>query len=123
MNHLPPHKILIIDDEPGILEILSGILTRKGVDVHTSASGEQGIQELRAHSYDIIITDLKMPGMSGNDVLEQVRKIKGKGLPVVAMSGTPWLQGDSDFDGVLTKPFSQTTLFDMIKSLVPSFFD
>jgi len=119
LNPGPP-IILVIDDEPGIRDILSAILTRQGVEVHTAQSGEEGLQKVQSHSYDIIVTDLKMPGLSGDEVLEQVKRIKGN-LPVVAMSGTPWLMGDSDFDGLLTKPFGKKALLDMIKSLVPSF--
>lgn len=123
MKDVPPHKMLLIDDEPGVLSMLKTILVRQGIDVHTADCGEIGIQKIQCHPYDIVITDLKMPGISGNEVLKQVRQIKGDALPVVAMSGTPWRTGESDFDGILTKPFSRKSLLDIIKALVPSFQD
>lgn len=121
MNTPPPSRILVIDDEKGILTLISRMLTRHGIDVHTATSGEEGVTKIISNPYDVILTDLKMPGMSGNQVLEQVRQITGPDLPVVAMSGTPWLAGESEFDGFLAKPFGQNALLETIKSLVPSF--
>ncbi|WDP90199.1 MAG: response regulator [Desulfobacter sp.] len=116
-----PLTILVIDDEAGILEVMAGIMAGKGIEVHTAVDGEQGLEKLRDHSYHMVITDLKMPGISGTQVLERTRRLKGNGLPVVAMSGTPWLAGDAPFDAVLAKPFVWDTLFGVIRTLVPSF--
>lgn len=121
MNRPVSHSLLVIDDEKSILVLLGIMLSRHEIDVHTATSGEQGIQKLQSHSFDIIITDLLMPGMSGNQFLEQVRRLKGKDLPVIAMSGTPWLVKDSGFDGFLPKPFGREVLIDTIKSFIPSF--
>ena len=102
LNCLKPQKILVIDDEAAILRLLSEILTRQGHEVDTAQGGKKGIQKIQSNPYDIIITDIKMPGVSGLDVLKEVKRIKGRVLPVIAISGTPWLQDRGLFDAVLT---------------------
>ncbi len=121
MNTSKSHRVLVIDAEYAILGVLSGIMARKNIDIHTAQTGEQGIRKIRDESYDLILTDMKMPGLSGIDVLNKVKQLKGDDVPVIGMSGTPWLFGDAKFDGILTKPFSRKDLFDMISSLIPSF--
>ncbi len=123
LNCLKPQNILIIDDEAAILRLLSTILTRQGHEVDTAESGKEGIQNVQSNSYDIIITDIKMPGVSGIDVLKEAKRIKGRSLPVIGISGTPWLLDKGLFDAVLTKPFTRDKLFEVIKNVTVSFPD
>ena len=104
------HPILIIDDELPILNLLSKILTRNGYTVDTAESGEKGIKKIESNNYSLILTDMKMPGMSGGQVLQFSKKIRKNLTPVVGMSGTPWLLDKIDFDYVLAKPFSMKDL-------------
>jgi CheY-like chemotaxis protein len=55
-----------------------------------------------------------MPGMSGDDVLKYVKTNVDKSIPVIAMSGTPWLTEKSSFDAVIAKPFSKEELLNVI---------
>ncbi len=64
-----------------------------------------------------------MPGKSGRNVLDEVRKVNGSSLPVIGMSGTPWLLGEGLFDAVLIKPFTREQLFEAIKNVTVSFSD
>ncbi|MDD5687875.1 MAG: response regulator [Elusimicrobia bacterium] len=68
-------KILVIDDEKEILDVLSIDLEKRGYAVVVAKNGEEGIEKFRKTSFDIIITDMKMPGMSGMTVLTEVKKI------------------------------------------------
>ena len=68
-------NILIIDDEQGQREILSGYLKKKGYSVYTAGSGEGGIQQTKSNPIDIIISDFNMPDKTGIDVLEAVKII------------------------------------------------
>ena len=100
-------RILVIDDEAPILRMLVLRLSRMGLDVETALTREEAIKKLNMNGYDLVLTDMIMPGISGNDVLNHVR-VKLKQLtPILAMSGTPWLLEQSDFDSVINKPCSK----------------
>ncbi len=66
--------ILIIDDEAGVREVLASFLSERGHDVRQASSGEEGVWALEEGPAELVITDLKMPGMSGIEVLRRVRE-------------------------------------------------
>lgn len=68
-------RILVIDDEKGMREGCRRILTSEGHRVETAEDGPEGLEVLRADSFDLVLLDIKMPGMAGLDVLEQARQI------------------------------------------------
>ncbi|WP_299979209.1 response regulator [Desulfobacula sp.] len=88
------NPILIIDDELPILNLLSKSLTRNGYTVDTAESGEKGIKKIASNNYSLILTDMKMPGLSGEQVLQYSKQIQNKLTPVVGMSGTAILGED-----------------------------
>lgn len=106
--------ILVIDDETSILKIVERALSRNGYDTDTAASGEEGIRKIEANDYSLILTDIKMSGISGDQVLDYLRNTIKKSTPVVGMSGTPWLLEDKGFDAVLSKPYQIKELMDLI---------
>ena len=67
-------NILIIDDEPAILRTIRDHLNARGHRVHTVERGEEGLKVLRREAVDIVITDIKMPGMDGFEVLREVKR-------------------------------------------------
>src|SRR5579872_3460157 len=67
-------KILIVDDEPGVLLTTRAILQQEGYDVEAAASGQDAVEAIRQRHYDLVLTDLKMPGVDGLAVLAEVRK-------------------------------------------------
>ena len=67
------HKILLIDDEPDILRVLAMSLRADGYEVVTAASGEEGLAAFAEQRPDIVLVDIKMPGLDGIDVLQQVK--------------------------------------------------
>lgn len=109
--------ILIIDDEASILQVLEKSLFKKGYRVETAATGEEGIRKIENHEYSLILTDIKMPDVSGDQVFDHLRNKIKKATPIVAMSGTPWLMGQSDFDAVLLKPYQIKELLKLIHQL------
>ncbi len=109
--------ILIIEDEKGILELIQEVLTLFGHNVDTASDGQEGIQKFDNNSFDLVITDVRMPGTSGQTVVQHIRNSCKKGTPVIGMSGTPWLLHNQDFDMVLQKPFPLQTLIDSVKRL------
>ncbi|MCK5313379.1 MAG: response regulator [Desulfobacteraceae bacterium] len=112
------NPILVIDDEQPILNLLAKSLTRNGYTVDTVESGEKGIEKIEANNYSLIFTDMKMPGLSGEQVLQYLKYIQKNVTPVVGMSGTPWLLEQCDFDAVLPKPFSMKELLKITHQFV-----
>jgi len=110
--------VLVIDDEKGILQIIRQVLTKFGHRVETAADGREGIRKFDDGCFDIVITDIRMPGIDGNGVVKHIRKSDKQSIPVIAISGTPWLMENNAFDMVLTKPFPLKKLVESIGSLV-----
>ncbi|MBU1696227.1 MAG: response regulator [Proteobacteria bacterium] len=115
MKSYPTKKpILIIDDEISILKVSERILSRNGYGVDMAANGEEGIRKIENNEYSLILTDIEMSGISGDQVLDYLRNKIKKSTPVVGMSGTPWFLDQSNFDAVLPKPYSMKELLDCI---------
>ena len=110
--------ILVIDDEKGILQLIRQALTRFGYHVDTAGDGREGIQKFDDGNYDIVITDIRMPGIDGNGVAAHIRKSNRQSIPVIAISGTPWELEAKNFDMVLPKPFPLKNLIESIRSFV-----
>ncbi len=108
--------VLIIDDEPAVLKLISRILTMDDFKVSTASCGESGIKLFESDSFDLVLTDMKMPGLSGVSVLEHIRSKMNGTVPIIGMSGTPWLLNHQNFNGILEKPFSRKSLIETIKN-------
>ena len=79
-------KILIVDDEPQVAEILAKSLGREGHQATIATSGEQALSLVGPHDPDALFLDVSMPGMNGLDVLAEVRR-RRPSLPVVVITG------------------------------------
>jgi CheY-like chemotaxis protein len=79
-------KILVVDDDPVVGRSFDRVLTRKGYAVITATNGQDALEKLRNERYDMVFTDIKMPGMSGLEVAERV-KASQPWLPVVIVTG------------------------------------
>lgn len=115
--------VLVIDDEKPIVELLRLALTRSGYHVITAVGGREGIRMFDSEFVDIVITDVRMPGIDGQAVARHVRNSHRKSTPIVAISGTPWLFEGSDFDKVLAKPFPLKVLYDTVECLAGEHFE
>jgi len=115
-------KILVIDDEEGIRNLLDTLLDRKGYDVILADNGQKGLEVFRRARPDVVILDLKMPGMDGLTVLQQIRQLDPR-QPVIILTGagTPEMEqqvmalGVTDF---VEKEFSLHGLGDSLKRLL-----
>ena len=113
-------NILIIDDQPDVCEVLSEILSSQGH--HTSAfnSGTDGIEEFRNGDYEILITDIGMPDMSGWEVIDIVRKIK-PGVIIGVVTGGDISEKEAKQRGVdflINKPFESNEIVQAIANAV-----
>ncbi len=104
-------QVLIVDDEPNLRKILSAQLTRDGYDVLTAEDGQQGLEALREHHIDLVITDLKMPKVDGMSLLREALR-EDPELPIVMITAHGTIDtavealktGAFDY---LTKPFDK----------------
>jgi two-component system response regulator HydG len=87
----PQPSILVIDDESGILETLRILLKNEGFDVTTAQGGKAGLESLKGSAPDIVLTDVRMPQVSGIDILSAVRQ-QDPETPVILMTAQASLQ-------------------------------
>ena len=111
--------ILVIDDQKPILEVVRLALTRSGYEVEIAGDGQQGIQKFDEGRFDLVITDILMPGVDGHNVVQHIRNSKWPYTPIIGFSGTPWALDESDFDIVFAKPFPLKDLINAVQDLSP----
>jgi two-component system, NtrC family, response regulator AtoC len=80
-----PDKILIVDDEPNMLHMLSAVLQQDGFDPSTADTGHKALELISAETFDFVLTDVRMPGMDGLQLLENIRE-RGIDVIVIVMS-------------------------------------
>ncbi|MDJ0780648.1 MAG: response regulator [Desulfosarcinaceae bacterium] len=112
-------KVLVIDDEQMVVSLVQQALSQEAFNVDTALAGEDGLRKFKGGNYDLVITDIRMPGTDGHQVVRSIRASERGTTPVIGISGTPWLLKDSAFDRVLPKPFHIQTLIDTARALVP----
>jgi DNA-binding response OmpR family regulator len=110
-------NILVIDDDDSIVSLLIMALIKFGFSVETASDGIEGIKKFDEGNYDLVITDIQMPVLDGNGVVKHIRNSEKRYTPVIAISGTPWLIVNGDFDAILPKPTSIETLFTTVKNV------
>jgi CheY-like chemotaxis protein len=117
-------RILVVDDEESIRDLCARVLTRAGYAVKTVPSGEDAVSTLAEATFDLLISDIRMPGMSGLEVLERAKTeypdikvvlITGFGPPQILSRGQP-----PSADRILTKPFSPAELLTAVRENLPS---
>lgn len=113
--------LLLVDDEPSILASLRRLLRREGYTILTAESGEAGLEVMANHPVDVIISDARMPGMSGAEFLGRVREMYPDTIRIM-------LSGYTDIESVtkavnrgelfrfLTKPWDDQELLDIIRN-------
>src|SRR5712691_4430723 len=102
-------RILVVDDEASIRDLLSKTLALAEYDVDTAPDGRSALERLRLYPYDLLIADLKMPGMDGLTLIRQAKRIKAA-LPVIIITGFSTESSAIEavnlgVAGYLTKPF------------------
>jgi len=112
-------QILIIDDDVSIRHMLGRVLLGEGYTVVAAANGEAGLKIAEKGGIDLILLDLKMPGMSGQETLK-VLSAQRPGLPVIIISAFSRQQfaGMAGVSALLQKPLDFPTLLDTIKRIL-----
>lgn len=82
--------ILVVDDEEGIRYLMETKLNKEGYQVTVAANGLHALQKVRSgQKFDLVLSDLKMVGMSGLDFYTELRKVTGNRIPFIIMTGFP----------------------------------
>ena len=110
-------NVLVIDDEQLVSQILQELLTLSGFNVETAAGGHEGLKLFENGFFDVVITDILMPGIDGYAVAKHIRNSNRPQTPIIAISGTPWLLDEDKFDSTIPKPFEIKTLLNTINEL------
>jgi DNA-binding response OmpR family regulator len=113
--------ILLVDDDPGVLDVVAFMLRREGFDVDEERDGTAALERARQNGYDIVILDVMLPGMSGTDVCRALRAESD--VPIVMLTAR-----DAEIDRVLglelgaddyvTKPFSTAELLSRVRAIL-----
>ena len=116
---MPNAKILLIDDEPSIVNLVSAYLRPEGYEVYTAADGPAGLKAARAYKPDVIVLDIMLPGMDGVQLLTNLRRESN--VYVIMLTArteeTDKIVGLSvGADDYVTKPFSPRELVARIKA-------
>ena len=115
-----PEVILVIEDEPGIVDFLERGLRAHGFEVISALDGETGIDRARSESVSLVVLDLMLPGRSGLEVLEWLRSSR-PGVPVIVLTALDEVEHrvtglDAGAADYLTKPFSLNELAARIRA-------
>jgi len=117
-------RILIVDDEPDVLDILRIILTDEKFDVIEATDGEQALELAKTKSPNLIILDYKMPGMNGHEVCKHLKKdILLQHLPIIMLTGKGETEDkvaglEAGADDYIVKPFEPRELIARVKMLL-----
>jgi len=113
------HKILVVDDEPSLLQTVRGYLEREGFAVQTAQDGRAALQTARALQPDLVVLDIMLPGLDGLEVLRQLRQESGVYVIMLTARAeeTDKIVGLTlGADDYMTKPFSPRELVARIKA-------
>ncbi len=109
-------KILVVDDEAMVLESVQLTLTHLGYGVESASSGLEALDKLSKDTFDLVVTDRRMPGMTGEQLAAEIKKRCPK-MPIVLLTGFPPDTPPPEVDTVLVKPFSVVDLRNTVLEL------
>jgi DNA-binding response OmpR family regulator len=117
-------KILVIDDEPEMVDMLRIRLEDEGYGIITALNGEEGLKKAEGERPDLVLLDILLPGMSGLEVAKRLRESKAtKNIPIIMV--TALIGGDAMRTGLksgaayfISKPFDPEELLTQIKSAI-----
>ena len=113
-------KILVVDDEAGIRNLLFDVLSDQGFNVALAKNGQESLEQMENCRFDLIITDISMPRVNGIELLRRMKEA-GRKERIIIMTGKPLSERvlDGDIPPVITqlrKPFHITNFLDVVSS-------
>jgi CheY-like chemotaxis protein len=122
MSPTPAARLLAIDDQQVILDLISAMGQSLGYEVRTAASGEEGLRLAEQETFDAVLTDLALPRLSGLEVARQISRLR-PGVPIILVTGwatelKPEELAAAGITEVLYKPFRIDQLTSVVRSVV-----
>lgn len=121
-------KILCIEDEPQMIDLIKLILETRGYEVVGAEGGQEGLEKMRSEKPDLILLDLMMPEMDGGDVFHHMKEeVELRGIPVVVVTAKAapidkvlWINV-AKVDDYVTKPFGPSELVDSVERVLAKY--
>jgi CheY-like chemotaxis protein len=116
--------VVVVDDDAGVRQLVALHLERLGCEVLEAGDGEEAVRVAVEHQPDLLVVDVRMPGLSGYEVTREVRRLLPGRVPVLLMSGSV-LPADmskgfeAGADAFLKKPFTTEDLLQQVSALLP----
>jgi CheY-like chemotaxis protein len=118
------HRILVVDDEDNLRDVVVEVLKRDGHDVDSAADGTEGLRRVEEGRYDLVITDLRMPGVEGPALYQAVRRRHPDNPPrVIFMSANTGIEEYARFladtgEPALEKPFNLADMRQVVQQVL-----
>jgi len=115
-------KILVIDDEPVVLNSCRKVLEEDGFDVYLVPSADEALKAMKKEVFDLLLVDVKMPKHDGIYLIQKVKE-KWPDVPIIVMSGYPTPDTITDgtemgADAFIAKPFTPDELLEIIRQVI-----
>ncbi len=115
-------RVLIVDDEPDTLESIKEVLEKEGFEVECANNVKECIEKAKEKKHDLILIDIYMPGMSGEELFKALRKTINHLTPLAYVTIKPRAEVDlSNVDGFIQKPFENRGLVSHVKNIIENF--
>ena len=116
-------RILVVDDDPAIRQLLTDVLEMDGYEVSLAVDGLAAVREVQDASPDFVVLDVMMPGLDGFGVLSTVRALPGEPVPVLMLTAAAETDANarawaSGVDYYLAKPFTADAVLDLLDSVL-----
>jgi len=120
-GELPPTRLLVVDDEDFVRDLLRDILEGEHCEVQIAADGTEALSLFREREFDGVFTDVGMPGMSGWELAREIRQLN-PGIPIAIITGWGELVGSHEqraagVDWVVAKPFTAERIADLVREI------
>ncbi len=119
-------KVLVVDDDPGIVTLLSTMLRREGFIPVAAHNGHDALEQIEATCPDLILLDLAMPGMDGFEILAEIRRRENgvRRIPIIILTAhlRSYFEAriDTHIDGYITKPLTLDKLRENLRQFIPA---
>ena len=120
-GELPPTRLLVVDDEDFVRDLLADILEGERCEVKLATDGTEALDLFREHEFDGVFTDIGMPGMSGWELAREIRQLNA-GIPIAVITGWGELVGSHEqraagVDWVVAKPFTADRIAELVREI------
>ncbi len=117
-------KILVIDDDPTLIKVVKPFLESQDYEVHVAVDGQEGIDEIKKQSPDLIVLDVQMPKMNGYTFVFELKKVpQGSSIPIIVLTSKEGMAEIFKVEGVkeyIVKPFKPEILLAAINKHINS---